>query len=168
MLTKQVLFRIGGYDVNNFYDPRWLFDPYYTMLDFSVTFANMDSVNFRSPWWINRDTVRNVNPTTGSNGYIQLFGTPHNPDVVPGGEPVHVVMSNFPPNFVSEHGLLGDVSGPNVQPNSPLHPIIGLGPDSLKLSHVDIPAVHELSGRDSLPIRFVSADHRAHMISVSM
>jgi predicted outer membrane repeat protein len=130
----QVLFRIGGYDPNNFYDPRFLFDPYYTMLDFSVSFANMDSVNFRLPWWINRDTVRNVNPTSGSNGYIQLFGTPHNPDVVPGGEPVHVVMTNFPPNFISEHALLGDVSGPNVQPNNPQHPITGLGPDSLQLS----------------------------------
>ncbi|MDP4220497.1 MAG: hypothetical protein Q8896_08670, partial [Bacteroidota bacterium] len=132
---NQVLFRIGGYDINNFYDPRWLFDPYYSMLDFSVTFANMDSANYRLPWWISRDTVRNVNPTVGSNGYIQLFGTPHNPDVVPGGEPVHVVMTNYPPNYVSEHGLLGDVSAPNTQPTDPLHPIVGLGPDSLKLSH---------------------------------
>lgn len=128
--TKQVLFRIGGYDVNNFYDPRWLFDPYYTMLDFSVTFANMDSMNYRLPWWISRDTVRNVNPTVGSNGYIQLFGTPHNPDVVPGGEPVHVVMTNFPPNYVSEHGLIDPPNASNI-----LHPINGLGPDSLKLSH---------------------------------
>ncbi len=127
--TKQVLFRIGGYDVNNFYDPRWLFDPYYTMLDYSVTFANMDSANFRLPWWISRDTVRNVNPTVGSNGYVQLYGTPHNPDVVPGGEPVHVVMTNYPPNFVSEHGLIDPASGANV-----LHPINGLGPDSLLLS----------------------------------
>ncbi len=125
---NQVLIRIGGYDVNNFYDPRWLFDPYYTMLDFSLSFANMDSVNFRLPWWISRDTVRNVNPTAGSNGYVQLFGTPHNPDVVPGGEPVHVVMTNFPPNYFSEHGLID----PAVPSN---HPILGLGPDSLHLSH---------------------------------
>ncbi len=124
---NQILFRIGGYDVNNFYDPRFLFDPYYTMLDFSVTFANMDSVNYRIPWWISRDTVRNVNPTTGSNGYIQLFGTPHNPDVVPGGEPVHVVMTNFPPNYRSEHLLIDPA-------NPPSHPILGLGPDSLLLS----------------------------------
>ncbi|MEI8133711.1 MAG: FlgD immunoglobulin-like domain containing protein [bacterium] len=131
---NQVLFRVGGYNLNNFYDPRFLFDPYYTMLDFSVSFANMDSVNYRIPWWMTRDTVRNVNPTAGSNGYIQLFGTPHNADVVPGGEPVHIVMTNFPPNFVSEHGLLGDVSGPGVQPNDPNHPIKGLGADSLKLA----------------------------------
>jgi predicted outer membrane repeat protein len=129
-----LLFRIGGYDVNSFYDPRFLFDPYYTELDFSVSFSNMDSVNYRSPWWMMRDTVRNVNPTTGSNGYVQLFGTPHNSDVVPGGEPVHIAMTNFPPNYISEHALLGDVSGPGVQANNPNHPITGLGPDSLKLS----------------------------------
>ena len=119
-----ILFRIGGYDVNNFYDPRWLFDPYYTMLDFSVTFAGMDSNNYRLPWWISRDTVRNVNPNGGSNGYIQLYGTPHNPDVVPGGEPVHVVMTNWPPNRESEHLLLDKFPhAPGV-----------LGHDSLKLS----------------------------------
>ncbi len=123
--ANDILFRIGGYDVNNFYDPRWLWDPNFTQLDYSVTFpAGMDSVNYRLPWWLQRDTVRHATPGPGSDGYIQLFGTPHNSDVVPGGEPVHVVMSNWPPNRRSEHLLLDSLN----------HTPADLGSDSLKLS----------------------------------
>ncbi|HYM21480.1 MAG TPA: FlgD immunoglobulin-like domain containing protein [Candidatus Kapabacteria bacterium] len=132
---NNVMFRIGGWDPNGFYDPRWLWNPYYTMLDYSVTFAGMDSINFRSPWWINRDTVRNVNPGGGSNGYIQLWGTPHNPDVVPGGEPVHVVMTNWPPNKRSEHLLLDSLttSGPIPPYNNHTAADLGNHPDTLSM-----------------------------------
>jgi hypothetical protein len=119
-----VLMRIGGYDVNNFYNPAWLFDPFnYLQLSIDVHYDELgtDSVNTRLPWWLKRDTVYNQNPGTGSNGYIQLFGTPHNPDVVPGGEPVNVRLSNWPPNFASEHQLLDNFDAV-------------LGGDSTKLS----------------------------------
>ncbi|MBS1904199.1 MAG: T9SS type A sorting domain-containing protein [Bacteroidetes bacterium] len=138
---NNVLFRIGGYDMNNFYDPRWLWNPYYTMLDYSVTFpAGMDSLNYRLPWWLQRDTVRNVNPSGGSNGYIQLFGTPHNPDVVPGGEPVHVVMTNWPPNKRSEHLLLDSLTTSGPIPPYNNHTAADLGDNADTLSMWIYPA----------------------------
>jgi hypothetical protein len=58
--------------------------------------------------WMNADTIYNQN-VTGSNGYVLLSGQPHNPDVVPGGEGVTVTLTNYPPNFGSESGLLNDI-----------------------------------------------------------
>lgn len=118
-----ILIRIAGYDMNFFYNPAWLFDPFnYTQLDIAVTFGEQDSLNSRLPWWIQRDTAFNQNPGVGSNGYVQLYGTPHNPDVVPSGEPVHVELTNWPPNYASEHQLLDNFDAV-------------LGADSNKLSH---------------------------------
>jgi predicted outer membrane repeat protein len=124
-LPDTVLLKIGGYDINNFYNPAWLFDPFnYTQLHIDVDYDDniSDWKNTRLPWWLKRDTVYNVNPGAGSNGYIQLYGTPHNADVVPGGEAVSVRLTNWPPNYASEHQLLDNFDAV-------------LGADSTKLSH---------------------------------
>ncbi|MEO6939809.1 MAG: FlgD immunoglobulin-like domain containing protein [Candidatus Kapaibacterium sp.] len=100
-----ILFRIAGYDINSFYDPRYLFAPNnYTQLKFDVK-INGDSNNTRLNWWLNADTLFNQN-VGGSNGYVLLKGQPHNPDVVPSGEGVTVKITNFPPNFNSESGII--------------------------------------------------------------
>ncbi len=146
--AAHTLFRVAGYDVNQFYDPRFLFNPgNYTQLAISVTpdlfkgdvipavgspvpgqpgntytAAAADSVraHVRLNHWLKQTVIYNQN-ITGSNGYVLLSGTPHNPDVVPGGEGVTATLTNFPPNFTSESGLLQGFPG-------------ALGPDSLALS----------------------------------
>jgi predicted outer membrane repeat protein len=138
--AKTTLFRIGGYDPNNFYDPRFLFNPgNYTQLALTVTpdlFKGdvvptgpgynatnaLDSVeaHVRLNHWLHQTVIYNQN-ITGSNGYIQLSGQPHNPDVVPGGESLTATVTNFPPNYNSESGLLNGFPG-------------ALGPDSEALS----------------------------------
>jgi predicted outer membrane repeat protein len=120
--VNKILFRIAGYDRNNFYDPRFLFNPFnFTQVKFELSGykTHADSNNTRIAWWLRDTTLFNVN-VTGSNGYVLLKGQPHNPDVVPGGEAVTAKITNFPPNFNSENGLLGHG--------------FGLGPDSLNLS----------------------------------
>ena len=143
------LFRVAGYDANAFYDPRYLFNPQnYTQLAISVTpdlfkgdviptvgspvpgqpgnfysAAAVDSVrnHVRLNYWLKARTVFNQN-ITGSNGYVELYGQPHNPDVVPGGEWLTATLTNYPPNFASESGLLDSISASQ------------LGNDSLALS----------------------------------
>jgi len=135
------LFRVAGFDQNNFYDPRFLFNQgNYTQLAITVTpdlFGGdviptgpqyvepnaMDSVkaHVRLNHWLKYTTVFNQN-ITGSNGYVLLTGQPHNPDVVPGGESVTATLTNFPPNFQSEDSLLRSIPG------------LALGGDSLGLS----------------------------------
>ncbi len=152
-LPDTVLLKIGGYDINNFYNPAWLFDPFnYSQLHIDVDYDDnipSDWKNTRLPWWLKRDTVYNVNPGVGSNGYIQLYGTPHNPDVVPGGEAVSVRLTNWPPNFASEHQLLDNFDGV-------------LGNDSTLLSHwIFPPYFHCPTGfqDDTLCVRSVSRDY---------
>lgn len=121
--ANSILFRVGAFDQNNFYDPRFQFDASrYTQLSFQIL-GRQDSNNTRIAWWLHDTTLFNQN-VGGSNGYIRLYGNPHNPDVVPGGEPVTVRVTNFPPNVKSEGGLLGQ--GLPFGSN--------LGPDSLHLS----------------------------------
>jgi len=147
-----ILLKIAGYDPNNFYNPAWLFDPFnYTQLHIDVDYDdnNSDWKNTRLPWWLHRDTVYNVNPGVGSNGYIQLYGTPHNADVVPGGEAVSVRMTNWPPNYASEHQLVDNFDAV-------------LGADSTKLSHwIFPPYFHCPEGfqDDTLCVRSTSRDY---------
>ena len=128
--SAHTLLRVAGYDVNNFYDPRFLFNQgNYTQLKISVTpdlFPGdsiptgpqyvepnaMDSVraHVRLTHWLYDSVVFNQN-ITGSNGYVYLKGTPHNPDVVPGGEGVTATLTNYPPNFESEDSLLNSIPG---------------------------------------------------------
>ena len=151
-LPDTVLLKIGGYDVNNFYNPAWLFDPFnYTQLHIDIDYDDniSDWKNTRLPWWLKRDTVYNVNPGVGSNGYIQLYGTPHNADVVPGGEAVSVRLTNWPPNYASEHQLLDNFDAV-------------LGGDSTLLSHwIFPPYFHCPTGfqDDTLCVRSTSRDY---------
>lgn len=124
---EHILFRVAGFDPNNFYDPRFLFDAgRFTQLSINVQidpeayddFESRDAQNnpvesdpfsgVRLDNWMQADTIYNQN-VTGSNGYVLLSGQPHNPDVVPGGEGVTVTLTNYPPNFNSESGLLNDI-----------------------------------------------------------
>ncbi len=148
------LFRVAGYDVNNFYDPRFLFNPgNYTQLGINVsinlfpgdvvpTGGNyiaqnaLDSVEAHvrmfhgtlfagqsqngDTSWIHQTVIYNQN-ITGSNGYVELYGQPKNPDIVPGGEGLTATITNFPPNYMSEYDLLHGFPG-------------ALGPDSEALS----------------------------------
>ncbi len=138
--AAHTLFRVAGFDANNFYDPRFLFNAAnYTQLAFTVTpdlltgdvvptgssyvaknAADSVRAHVRLNHWLHDSVIYNQN-ITGSNGYVLLYGQPHNPDVVPGGEGVTATVTNFPPNFASESGLRG--SFPGV-----------LGADSLGLS----------------------------------
>jgi predicted outer membrane repeat protein len=114
---NHILFRVAGFDPNNFYDPRFQFDPSrFTQLNIATTidpeaYADADpSVlsGVRLDNWLKMDTLYNQN-VSGSNGYVLLSGQPHNPDVVPGGEGVTVTLTNFPPNFESQSGLINDI-----------------------------------------------------------
>jgi predicted outer membrane repeat protein len=103
------LFRVGGYDANAFYDPRFLFSPgAYTQLALTVNVDTLpgdtNRAHVRLNHWMHQATVFNQN-VGGSNGYILLTGQPHNPDVVPGGEGVTATLMNFPPNYASENAL---------------------------------------------------------------
>ncbi|MEO5929965.1 MAG: FlgD immunoglobulin-like domain containing protein [Candidatus Kapaibacterium sp.] len=108
------IFEITGDDPNGFYDPRSLFFPdRYTSLRMEWTplreFANGTTVPERSPAlvrlgsWLKADTVfpnqLGAVGKVGAPGYIRFYGTPHNPDVVPGGELLQVSVSNYPPGI---------------------------------------------------------------------
>jgi hypothetical protein len=135
--ASHTLFRVGGYDANNFYDPRFLFNPgNYTQVGLNVTYDIRDTVQkyyggtdpllnpktvadssgVRLFRWLKQTVLYNVN-ITGSNGYVRLEGQPHNPDVVPGGEAITATVTNFPPNFASESGLKNDISGALLGPD---------------------------------------------------
>ena len=128
------LFRVGGYDPNNFYDPRYLFSPLnYTQLALKVSYDRLvgdpstdTTYPIRLYRWLKDTTIFNQN-VTGSNGYILLYGQPHNADVVPSGEGVTATVTNFPPNFASESALRNAGLGSQ------------LGPDSLQLSMWSFP-----------------------------
>jgi predicted outer membrane repeat protein len=112
-LGSQV-FEFTADDPNGFYDPRSLFFPdRYTSLRFEWTplreFANGSTVESRDPQfvrlakWLRADTVfpNEIGVTTrpGAPGYLRFYGTPHNPDVVPGGELLQLRVSNYPPGI---------------------------------------------------------------------
>ncbi len=137
--AAHTLFRVGGWDPNNFYDPRFFFNAgNYTQLALNVSYdikdgllksydggtsyqSVKDTSSIRLFRWLKQTTIYNAN-ITGSNGYVLLWGTPHNPDVVPGGEALTATVTNWPPNYASEHNLLSGFPGGT------------LGADSLALS----------------------------------
>lgn len=117
---EHILFRVAGFDPNNFYDPRFQFDAgNFTQLSIHVAIDGEEYADqplpdndrfsgIRLDNWLNQDTIFNQN-VGGSNGYVLLSGQPHNPDVVPGGEGVTVTLTNYPPNFESQSGLVNDI-----------------------------------------------------------
>jgi len=158
------LFRIGGYDPNNFYDPRFLFNQgNFTQLSLAVTpdmlpggtpGPDTNRQNVRLNHWLKQTVIFNQN-ITGSNGYILISGTPHNPDVVPGGEALTATVTNFPPNFNSEFGLKRDINGTL------------LGADSNALSMWNFPPYMNCAGgflTDTLCVRPTTSTYHFRII----
>ena len=174
------LFRVAGYDVNNFYDPRFLFNPgNYTQLALTVgpdmfkgdiapsgpnyIPANVtDSLknHVRLNSWLTYDTVFNQN-ITGSNGYIQIKGTPKNPDIVPGGEWLTATITNFPPDYNSENLLLQafpGTLGPDANALS-----LWLYPPSFNCARVDTTTT-VIPNPDSICIRATTSTYHFRII----
>lgn len=119
------VFTVAGVDTNKFYDPRWLKDAtkntqlgyswdvladagiskrYKTWLKDSIFYgAYNESITFR------RGSTTSTVVLSGSNGYLRLYGQPHNADVVPGGVMVTVSVSNRVPSKATE--LLAEQNG---------------------------------------------------------
>jgi len=112
--TVSPIFELTAEDPNGFYDPRSLFFPdRYTSLRFEWSpvreFANGTTVESNDPQfvrlakWLKADTVfpnetgGPVRP--GAPGFLRFYGTPHNPDVVPGGELLQLRVGNYPPGI---------------------------------------------------------------------
>lgn len=106
------IFEVTANDVNGFFDPRSLFFPdRYTALRYEWTpiheFANgsqnptLDPRAVRLNSWLKTDTVypANTGRRDSARGFLRFYGTPHNPDVVPGGELLEVRVSNYPPGI---------------------------------------------------------------------
>jgi len=149
--VNKILFRVAGYDINDFYNPAYFFDPaHFTQLQFQLSGYKTlaDSNNTRIAWWLHDTTIFNAN-VTGSNGYVLLKGQPHNPDVVPGGEQVTATITNYPPNYNSEHQILGHG--------------FALGADSLNLSMWSFPPYMNCPGMyagDTLAVRSTSTTYK--------
>jgi len=106
------IFEVTANDVNGFFDPRSLFFPdKYTALRYEWTpvqeFFNGTTVETRDPRavrlgsWLKADTVfpANTGKRDSARGFLRFYGTPHNPDVVPGGELLKINVSNYPPGI---------------------------------------------------------------------
>jgi len=106
------IFEITANDVNGFFDPRSLYFPdRYTALRYEWTpiyeYANgsqnptLDPRMIRLNSWLKVDTVfpSATGTRDSTRGFIRFYGTPHNPDVVPGGELLEVRVSNYPPGI---------------------------------------------------------------------
>lgn len=97
--ARNEVLRITARDTNNFWDPRSIITPaHFPRLDYS--WVPMGGVNNALSYWLKADTTRNNNltPYNRANGWVEMFGTPINPFVVPGGERLIVGATNFPPS----------------------------------------------------------------------
>jgi len=97
--ARNEVLRITARDTNNFWDPRSIITPvHFPRLDYSwvPVGGNSNALSY----WLKADTTRNNVATTynRANGWVELFGTPINPFVVPGGERLIVGATNFPPS----------------------------------------------------------------------
>jgi|GEM_PF-1795029 len=109
------IFEVTANDLNGFFDPRSLFFPdRYTALRYEWTpmyeqpgqapIASRGADSVRLASWLKADTIfpgmqarfpRARRDST--RGFLRFWGTPHNPDVVPGGELLRIRVSNYPP-----------------------------------------------------------------------
>src|SRR5690606_33697950 len=69
--------------------------------------------------WLNADTVfpaanLSTRDTAHSWGFLRFWGTPHNPDVVPGGEVLQIKVSNYPPGVRTVDSLKGVLPAEDV------------------------------------------------------
>ncbi len=125
--TRSGIFDVTAIDLNGFFDPRSCYFPdRYTglryewtpLLEFpgsNVVVPSTDPSQVRLASWLKADTVfpSNVDPAAVTRdsahayGYVRFYGTPHNPDVVPGGELFEIRVSNYPPSIRTIDSLVG-------------------------------------------------------------
>jgi hypothetical protein len=122
--NESQIFEVTATDVNGFFDPRSLYFPNrYTglryewspLIEFPQTNATQPSRDpklVRLASWLKADTVFpqfNQSPRDSAHrrGFLRFHGTPHNPDVVPGGELLEVKVSNYPPGIRTIDSLRG-------------------------------------------------------------
>lgn len=168
------IFTFGGRDTNNFYDPRSLFQPTkYTQLSLSV---NDSSGSQRLKYWLKDTTFyialnevinlpgQNGNPVqqnlNGSNGYITLYGQPHNPDIIPGGESVNISVSNFVPNRNVEDSV------ELVEPKSEYNNSIFLYPPYLNCDHLQTDTVLIPSQAVNYSFKILVADSTPQFVAL--
>ena len=129
--TLSEIFEVTATDVNGFFDPRSIMPGLtnqYTGLRFEYNFLeeffnrttvpSTDPSRVRLASWLKAETVypannRSTRDSAHSRGFLRFFGTPHNPDVVPGGELLEIRVSNYPPGIQtidSLRGLLPDTT----------------------------------------------------------
>jgi hypothetical protein len=117
------IFEVTATDVNGFFDPRSLYFPNrFTGLRYEFNFleeffnrttvASNDPSRVRLASWLKSETVypannRSTRDTAHARGFLRFFGTPHNPDVVPGGELLEIRVSNYPPGIQTIDSLRG-------------------------------------------------------------
>jgi predicted outer membrane repeat protein len=118
--TSRIL-EVTANDLNGFFDPRSIFFPdrytalrfeYNTLQEFpgGLTIPNSNPAFVRLASWLKADTVfpsDPVNQRDSARGFLRFYGTPHNPDVVPGGELLEVRVSNYPPGVRTIDSLRG-------------------------------------------------------------
>lgn len=123
------VFTLAGVDTNKMYDPRWLNNSgKYTQLSYSWDVLADNSIQQRVKTWLKDSTFfgpyaetitfpHKGQPSTtismsGSNGYLRLWGKPHNADIIPGGVTIHVEVANYAPSKITE-GLAETVGDMN-------------------------------------------------------
>lgn len=122
------IFEVTANDVNGFFDPRSIFFPdrytalrfeYNTLQEFpgGLTIPNSSPAAVRLASWLKADTVFPsdvINRRDSARGFLRFYGTPHNPDVVPGGELLEVRVSNYPPGIRTIDSLRGLLSADTI------------------------------------------------------
>lgn len=129
-VTRSEILDATAYDINKFYDPLSCYFPdKYLGLKYewsglkecpniNTTEESKDPKAVRLASWLRGENVYPNQPgqyvdPVGENtrGFLRFWGTPHNPDVVPGGELLQVKVSNYPPDArIVDHlkGILAD------------------------------------------------------------
>jgi len=140
--NKSAIFDITAIDVNGFFDPRSCYFPdRYTGLNYewtplvefpgtNFTAPSMNPAQIRLASWLKADTVfpavvhnnAVARDSAHKYGYVRFYGTPHNPDVVPGGELFEIRVSNYPPGLRTIDSLKGLVSADTVAKYIYLYP----------------------------------------------
>lgn len=124
--SESKIFEVTASDPNGFFDPRSIYFPNrYTGLNYEwtplqeltngTTIPTNDPKQVRLASWLKTDLVypannKSTRDSAHARGFLRFYGTPHNPDVVPGGELVELKVSNYPPGVRTIDSLRGLVS----------------------------------------------------------
>lgn len=129
-VTRSEILDATAYDINKFYDPlscyfpdkylglKYEWSPLQECPNVNTTKESADPKLVRLASWLKSENVYPNQPgqyvdPVGENtrGFLRFWGTPHNPDVVPGGELLQVKVSNYAPDArIVDHlkGILAD------------------------------------------------------------